>query len=383
MSELIAKIQAAHARDIAENRVAMTAEDLPVSYDAITDHWLTAVLCREVPGAAVVSHRLSAPDNGSSNRRKIYLDYSPTGETAGLPKKLFGKATHDLVNRLVLGVSGAAVGEALFYNDIRPALDIEAPVGYFGRADPETYNSMILLGDLSDTVTAFCDHHTDMTRERAESQMRLLGTLHGTCYANAALQGHMKTLPTWKQFFERTLGFGMREGSTKGFLASEHLMPPRLYKRFPEVWDATVAAVDAADKFPATLAHGDVHLKNWYIAGNGEMGLSDWQCCSYGHWGRDVAYTVTSALRVENRRMWERDLIALYLDVLASAGGPKVDFDTGWNHYRRQIIPALTWWTVTLTPPEGLPDMQPVDVTEAFINRMATAMDDLESLDVK
>lgn len=383
MSELIARIQAAHARDIATNREAVTAADLPLSYEAITDRWLTAVLCAGAPGASVTGHTLGASDNGSSNRRKIYLTYNAAGEAAGLPRAVFCKSTHDLVNRIVLGVSGGAAGEALFYNEIRPSLDIEAPVAFFGRADLETFNSMIMLNDLSDTVTAFCDHRTDVTRGRAESQMRLLGTLHGTCYGNAALQGHLRKLPTWQQFFERTLGFGMREGSSAGFLASEHLMPARLYRRFPEVWPATVAAVDAADKLSATLAHGDVHLKNWYITGNGEMGLSDWQCCSYGHWGRDLAYTIGSALTVENRRAWERDLISLYLDTMASAGGPAISFEAGWDHYRRQIIPALTWWTVTLTPPEGLPDMQPADVTEAFIHRLATAMDDLDSLDVR
>jgi hypothetical protein len=41
-------------------------DDLPFTYEAITPRWLTAVLGREAPGAAVVSHRLGPPDSGTS-----------------------------------------------------------------------------------------------------------------------------------------------------------------------------------------------------------------------------------------------------------------------------------------------------------------------------
>jgi hypothetical protein len=58
-----------------------------------------------------------------------------------------------------------------------------------------------------------------------------------------------------------------------------------------------------------------------------------------------------------------------------------VSFAEGWNIYRQQMMSALTWWTVTLTPPEGLPDMQPRDTTLEFIRRITTAIDDLDSLD--
>ncbi|MCY1562617.1 hypothetical protein D9M68_1000460 [compost metagenome] len=73
--------------------------------------------------------------------------------------------------------------------------------------------------------------------------------------------------------------------------------------------------------------------------------------------------------------------MSLYLDELHAAGGPQVSFDEGWNIYRQQLLSALTWWTVTLTPPPGLPDMQPRDTTLEFIRRISTAIDDLDSLD--
>jgi aminoglycoside phosphotransferase (APT) family kinase protein len=381
MSSLIEQIQAAYERDTQFNREAVTAQDLPLSFDTITDRWLTAALCRSVPGAEVTGHRLSDTDNGSSNRRKIYLDYNDAGQQAGLPTALFCKATHDLANRIVLGVSGAAETETLFYNTMRPLLEIEAPVGRFALFHPDTCNSMVMLDDLSDSVQSFCNHHTVMTRQRAESQMRLLARVHGACFSNPVLHDRLSGFTSWREYFDNTLRFGMDVGAEAGFAAAEHVIPARLFRRAADVWPATLASVAALHALPHTLAHGDVHLKNWYVAGSGEMGLSDWQCASRTHWGRDLAYTITTALTVEDRRAWERDLLAYYLEHLASAGGAVTDIDTAWTIYRQQLVSALAWWTVTLCPPPGVPDMQPRDVTIEFIHRIATAIDDLDALD--
>lgn len=379
---LIGRIQTAYERDMQSPVVATKASDLPLSYEAITADWLTSVLCKNHPGAKVLEHSLSEPDNGSANRRKIYLTYNSEGQAAGLPTALFCKATHDLQNRLVLGISGGARCEVLFYGDVRPHLGIEAPVSYHANINLDSFNSIILLNDLSDEVSEFCNDKTQINKARAQSQMRLLGEFHGRIYGSAQLQKVIEEFPTWPEFFANTLGFGMKEGSSEGFLKAKEVIPPRLYQRFDEVWPATEKSVEFHNQQPIhTLAHGDVHLKNWYVAGNGEMGLSDWQCCGRAHWGRDVAYTISTALTPENRRLWERDLLELYLDSLQAAGGPAVSFDEAWTVYRQQLMTALTWWTVTLTPPPGLPDMQPRDTTLEFIRRISTAIDDLGSLD--
>ena len=381
MSELVSRITAAYEADKQRGiRAVVSAEELPLSYEAITERWLTAILCRDHPEAAVTAFRLDALDNGSSNRRKIAVEYNAAGRAAGLPTALFCKASQDLANRIVLGISGGSRCEVLFYNDIRPLLDIEAPRSFFARFDPETFNSIVVLSDLSASATEFCNHETRMTRRRAESQLELLAKMHGSCYANAGLRERLSALPSWPEFFHNTRAFGIEHGSNRGFLAAEEVIPPDLYRRFAEIWPATIASVELHKQLPLTLAHGDVHLKNWYVAESGEMGLGDWQCASRGHWGRDVAYAISTALTVEDRRAWEKDLLRFYLDHLRSAGGPSVSWEEAWLHYRQQLMSALTWWTITLTPTADLPDMQPQDVTLEFIRRIATAMDDVDTL---
>jgi Phosphotransferase enzyme family len=382
MSSRIETIQAAYAAEEGRRREKVfNASNLPLSYEAITEDWLTDALCSAHPGAAVTAMQLGPVDSGSSNRRKIAVTYNAAGQAAGLPTKLFCKATHDLANRIVLGISGGAMGEVAFYNHVRPLLNVEVPVAFFAGYDPANINSLTIMHDISDDVTSFCDHHTEMTRARVESELALLATCHGQGYSNPAMQAQLKQIATWPEFFTKTLEFGMEAGSNQGFIDAEEVIPAATYKRFGEVWPKTLTSVDLHNRLPLTLMHGDVHLKNWYIAGNGEMGLSDWQCVSRGHWSRDVCYAMSSALTVENRRAWENDLLRFYLDRLHAAGGPNVSFDDAWLNYRQQLMTALTWWTITLRPTEELPDMQPRDITMEMLRRIGTAVDDCGSLD--
>jgi hypothetical protein len=55
---------------------------------------------------------------------------------------MFCKATHDLANRIVLGVSGGAHSEVYFYKELRRLLDIEAPQCFFASLNPRTFNSI-------------------------------------------------------------------------------------------------------------------------------------------------------------------------------------------------------------------------------------------------
>lgn len=382
MSEAAARIVELYRRDQEFGpRPVTRADELPLKYECITDQWLTAVLCAGVPGAAVTAHTLGPVDNGSSNRRKIAVTYNAAGNAAGLPDKLFCKAAHELLNRTLLGLSGAAEHETAFFKYIRPYLDIEAPEGVFCTYDPESFNALSILKDISDSVLEFCDHKTVMDRKRAESQMRLLASFHAAGYTNEKVRDAFKYYLPWPKYIDRQRPYGLKEGSQAGFQDGKDVIPARLFARGAEIWPATEKSIAMQNSMSLTFTHGDVHLKNWYVAGNGEMGLGDWQCCNIGHWSRDFGYTISTALTVEDRRAWERDLLRYYLDELADRGGPKVDFEEGWLRYRQQLITALTWWTITLHPSEMMPDMQPLDSTVEFVRRIAIAMDDLDTLD--
>lgn len=375
------RIREEYLREVETKFIAKTADELPHSYETITVEWLTAVLCRDTPDAAVTGFSLGGVDDGTSNRRRIFLHYNQAGQAAHLPGTVFCKSSQKLVHRLQHANIGLVVGEVAFYSKYRSMFEIEAPTPIFARYDTTSFNSLIMLEDLDKRGAQFCTHETAITRDRIENQLSTLAQLHGRYYqtpevADAkimTLEGIFKATDRW---------LGLEIACDKGFGAAESVIPERLFRRRSDVWVPTLKAVDMQNALPLTFTHNDVHLRNWYLTNDGQMGLSDWQTFARGHWGFDLAYVISCALTIENRRLWERELISYYLDRLQQNGGPKVSFDDAWLLYRRHFLSALTWWTVTNAPPENGPEYyQPEAATLEFIGRMTTAIDDLDALD--
>lgn len=379
MTELADQIRAAFSADQASGRIARLPDDIPISYEAISDDWLTAILCAQVPGAKVVGHRLDLADDGTNNRRRIFLDYNEAGEAAGLPASVFCKATHGLNNRLMLGHSGAILCETTFYNHARAMLDIEAPRAWIARYDPVSFNSILVFEDFAGNAE-FCDQDTPVDRTFAESQLDLLANVHSRFYEASELDRELAVLPTWYDRFHNLARFHLEESCRIGFAEAESVIPPGLFRRAEEIWPATLRSLTLQRDLPRCLCHGDVHLKNWYVTSAGGIGLGDWGVTHKGHWSRDLVYALTTSLTVENRRAWERDLVRYYLDRMAAAGVPPISFDDAFVEYRRALMTAFAFWTMTLNPPSDMPDMQPPETSLVFIGRLATAVDDLDSL---
>ena len=353
--------------------------ELPLAYEDLTDEWLTDALCSAVPGAKVVGFKLGPPDSGLANRRKIVVEYNDAGMTAGLPTRLFCKATHDLANRIVLGISGGSYVETTFYAHIRPLLEIEAPISYYSRFDPETFNSLVILRDISDDVTEFCSHNTQMPRGRAESEMRLLATFHGTCYSNPRAKKEIEPFRPGPSSSRVPMLSACRTDRTQAF--------------FREGCDSSRGIFSIRRDLAEDTALG--RAPQPAAAHSGARGRAPQELVRRGQWrdgprrlavrrprplGPDVVYSIATALTTENRRAWEKDLLRYYLDQLQAAGGPAVTFDEGSSHYRQQLMSALTWWTITLRPTKDLPDMQPADITLEFIRRITQTMEDVDTL---
>jgi thiamine kinase-like enzyme len=364
------------------SRPVTSAQDVPPSYDAITDEWLTDAICAQSPGARVTGHRFDERDDGSSNRRRIFVEYNDAGEAAQFPPTVFCKAAETLNNRLVTGLSRAAEIEADFYNQVRGRIAFEAPQSIYAKFDTNSYASLIMLRDLGSSVS-FCDDRTEVTRAMAEQQIVTLANLHARFYDSDELGSKDLPFLTWPDWWARMMDASPDFAACcdAAFVESEDNMPARLFARRHEIWNATMQSVERHNHLPKTLIHCDVHLKNWYHCASGTMGLSDWQITSIGHWSRDLIYTMTTALTVENRRAWEQDLVRLYLDLMEERGVPREPLDQVWLNLRQQLMTALAFWTITLHPAQGMPDMQPLRTTRVFLNRLLTAIDDHESLD--
>ena len=358
-------------------------DDVPCTPYAVTAEWLTAVLCNKTPGAIVTQVDVKPASAGTHERHQLKVSYNEEGRRAGLPVSIFTKSLPSIVTRMIGGFNGTARVEGSFFTQIRPALEIEAPLCYHSAYDRRTFAAIHLLEDLVATKSAtFCNHKTYVTRAMADDMIDLLASLHGRFYGDPTLAERYRWLASYPRWF--TIGaakMGTEYYTRKAFDAAAHVIPAEVLARRDEVWPVTMRALALHDSEPQGLIHSDVHIGNWYRTDAGEMGLCDWQCSSRGHWTRDFAYAVTASLTPDNRRSWERELLARYIERFAEKTGITPDFDLSFQRYRQQIVHALAMWTITLCHSRLLPNMQPEDTTLTMIERITTAMADLDALD--
>ncbi len=382
MTELAATITRIYQEDLASGRKAIALGDVPITYESITPEWLTQILCRDVPGAAVVSFEQGERNDGSSNRRRLYLTYNEAGRNAGLPATVFCKMAESLKNRLMIGMSGATKGETDFYNKVRGRAGIETPVPLHAHFDPHSYAYILVMKDFAGEVTV-CDENTAVDWTMAVSQIELLAKLHATFYEHPDLGTEALPFRRWPRWWAEQMAHAPDFGSScdRGFVDSEHVMPARLFRRRAEIWPCTAKSVERQNHLPHTVTHSDVHLKNWYVTPDRRMGLTDWHCIAIGHWSRDFIYAISTALTVENRRAWGTELLRIYLDKLAEHGVPPVSFDEALLNCRQQIFTALAFWTITLRPAKDMPVMQFESTTYTFLERLTHAIDDLDAVD--
>jgi hypothetical protein len=361
---------------------ARRPEDVPCSPDAITPEWLTAVLCKNVPEAIVTAVVVKPASAGTHERHQLIVSYNEAGERAGLPKSMFTKSLPSVVTRMIGGFNGTARVEGRFYMQLRPQLEIEAPIGYHAASDRQTYASILLLEDMVATKSAtFCNFRTHVDRATAEDMVGVLAALHARFYGNGELAARYPWVASYPRWF--TIGaekMSLEHYTRKAFAAAAHVIPKSVLARRDAVWPAAVQALAVHDNESQGLIHSDVHIGNWYRTGAGKMGLCDWQCLARGHWSRDFSYAVTAGLKPEDRRNWEKDLLRRYIDRFAELTGTKPDFDQSFMHYRQQMVHALLMWTITLCHSPLLPAMQSEQTTLAMIERISTAMADLETL---
>ena len=360
-----------------------TLADVPISVQDVNPAWLTAVLCRNTPGAAVESVVVSGGSDGSTSRRALRLTYNAAGMQAGLPTKIFGKATPTLQNRLVCGLSGAVFTERDFYLHVRPELDIEAPVAFHAATDADSFRSVILFADMTDTGTVFTDPYYYIDRAKAEDMARLMATYHAQLLGQS-LTDRMPMLKTTLAFQQDVnVGIDFEGRSAIGVDRASAVIPQSIKSRKKAMWDdGLMRSLEQNIAAPRTLAHCDVHIGNWYVTAEGRMGLTDWQCAASGNGVVDLSYALSSALKIEDRRAWERDLVAIYAERLAELGAgahDAVDFETIWLRYRQQMFHGFYNWVYTIGAGEMQPDMQPEAISMINIERMAAAIDDLDS----
>jgi hypothetical protein len=376
----VGQVALATARERTRGRRTLSARDVPSSPWDIDALWLTDVLCAGTPGTRVATVRRLGASRGTTTREALEVLYDGAGASAGLPTHLFVKCTTALAQRLMLGLGGLLEGEPGFYTRIRPSLSIEAPIGYFGAVDPVSWRSVVLIEDVVRTRGAmFWTPSMQTTAARIRGLLGNMAAWHGPLWDSHRLAewGWLKTPADQMRLIDALIG--MADRTTAGLRRARAVIPPTVRARHGDLYSAMRRSMESLSQGPPTYLHGDLHIANTYLTRENGIGVCDWQVGLRGSWAYDYAYLVATALEVADRRAWEADLLDYYLERLCAAGGGPLRRADAWMAYRRALFYPYFAWLYTIGRSRLQPSFQPVQVSLTMLERLGTAIADLDS----
>ncbi|MGH3492947.1 MAG: phosphotransferase [Sciscionella sp.] len=342
---------------------------LPRLPEEITAEWLTGAFRTRYPGITVEELGITGIVWGSATKVLLEATYSG-GQGERPPSRLCLKAGLD---RRLDKVADDAIHtlEARFYGELRDLFETSAPRSYYAATDETGKQGLIVLEDLAAQDVRFVDPGDALAVDQVASGLRKQAVWHAATWGKSA--GDLPGVSVGSIMRQAAKMF-FREDYWDSYFARadvprypEKLQDPAvLYRAFKAMWTED-------DVSTHCFQHGDAHAGNTFIRPGDDVGFVDWQCFCFGPWSYDVAYFISGALTVADRRAHEEALLRYYLEELAAAGGPRLDFDGAWPDYVRHLVQGLTW---TMTPAV----MQPVERTRVMSERHVAAVEDHDAV---
>jgi hypothetical protein len=345
----------------------------------VTVRWLTEHLGKPVGAAALSADALDGT-TGTTDRRRLMVEWDETGKTAGLPANLFIKSSPlTTKNRVMVAALDMAVNEVKFYQRASSELEGMVPKAWFSYAGAGA-RFLIVLDDL---VAQGAKPYALADRcevEHARGLIDAFATLHARFWESPRFRGDLSWARTWST---RPGNLVLKTFYSRGRRGALRL---NRSETTPAVRAVSAALDDNIDAYyrefevgPLTLLHGDSHLGNTYSMPDGRSGLLDWQVVWQGPGLREVTYWMTAGLDPDVRRKYERELLGRYLEGLRAGGVADVPaLDAAYQRYR--LFAAEAWDATAMTI--AWPGLQAQENSEAAWRRTCAAVEDLETADV-
>jgi len=304
---------------------------VPTNRDEVLDPaWLRAALGDLGEDDRIV--RVESTDTSKTRAEKLRFAVTVQGQD-GLDVRFYCAKAY-------LDGAGSIVAEARFYRDLAPRLSVRRPRVTYVAIDADTGASIIVMEDIVAAGGLFMNPHRTFSIDVTRDSLSQLAQLHGSTWDLTAVRD-IEWLGAGRHLVEgmhttSSLQSLLDDGRADGF-------PPQLRDA-----QNLVDALEVHGRNPVTcVLHGDTHTGNVYLDRDGQACFFDWEVVQTGNWAQDVAYHLATALSIEDRRAHERPLVRDYLTELAAHGGPAIDFEEGWELYRRSFSYGYLLWVIT------------------------------------
>jgi hypothetical protein len=344
---------------------------LPVTIEALTPEWLQSALRVKYPDIALRGARLLDVNHGTCTKIRFELDLDEAGKAAGIPQRVILKGGFEPHSRMMPYMHAQEVHA---YADVLPYTPLRFPGCYFAGFDAEAKQGIVVMEDLVARGVRFCHPQRPETPEAVGERLKRLARHHAMTWESPDIQPG-----------------GRFEWATNVFDSThfESLLTPDIWRSYVDSARGAAAsvcfhdlgwmkqAVDGmgrlARRLPTTLIHGDTHLGNLYVDVDGEPGFFD----SLPHLAPamyEVAYHVTGALDVPDRRKHERELVKLYRDELLRNGVDAPSLDDFMHQFGCFL--AYGYMIFILNASE----FQPEAINTAYTARFSSAMLDHDTI---
>ncbi|WP_395312268.1 phosphotransferase [Mycobacterium sp. AMU20-3851] len=330
---------------------------------------MTAALAQEIPGAVVDTVTVAMRDDGTNRRARLALTYA-----AGPgPETVFVKAVDPDHKALIKMTSGLLHEPRLFTSGV--ALPLEHPLVYAAPIDEADEDFLLVMEDLTARDADPRDATRPLTVEQAANGVRGLARLHGAFWGHRVARPGLEWLEPfvawdgmqWAPLPAALERLGDDAPPSVQALSIDHLVEG--------IWKPFIRTLTAPG-VPQTLLHGDPHIGNTYLLPDGDLGFLDWQVARHGHFALDLGYFLQGALRTEDRRAAERDLLAEYRDALGLPAEELPSTEEIWLRYRASVAHGLMTWLATASAGEL---WQRPDIALALAQRYSAAYEDLQT----
>lgn len=310
---------------------------IAASPDQITPQWLTQALresgflaAGEVTGAEYSV--IGTGKMGDNFRYQLHYD-----GVYDAPRTLIAKLpATDETARTMAATLGLYYKEVMFYRHLAKGTDMRTPLIYASEINVDGTEFVTLMEDLAPSepgnqLLGESLQHTRMALEQAalfaaayygNEEVGELDYVSSGANSDDDVPATLYLQQFWPQFADR-FGHGI----------------PGPCKAFAEQY--VDRCVHSASRFQGkkTLIHGDFRSEN-LLFGPASVAVVDWQTVAESSALADVAYFLGGSVDTEQRRQWEKALIADYCQWLDAAGVSLSDRDC-WEQYREHAMHGI------------------------------------------
>jgi hypothetical protein len=288
---------------------------IPTDVAQLNAAWFDAALAEKVVGARVLD-----VIHGTATKIKMELDFASDGEVRS--STVWVKTGMEPHSRQI-GTERVYAGETFFYRALGGRYETRTPHCYFADSD-EQGNSILVLEDLGRYGAVFTEPAAPGSPELIASGLEAIARYQAASWMQPELLDD--ELLRSGGAFDRADCLAWLYDPAHW---EDYSKRPRFEQLAPQLRDRdllrrahTVLRQDWLRREPWALSHGDSHFGQLYRLPNGEARLIDWQCVQVANHMQDVTNLIVSGLSVEDRRRFDRELLAGYLQALVRHGVP-------------------------------------------------------------